>query len=54
MRRTLTVRRAPIFNSLRRMVPQVALASSVACKARRRKLSTRLAAADIFKAGFAH
>src|SRR5258708_17330920 len=39
-RRTLMVMSAPILNSLRRMVPQVALANSVACRARRRRLST--------------
>lgn len=36
MRRAETVTRAPIFRSLRRMVPQVAVANSVCCRARRR------------------
>jgi hypothetical protein len=44
MRRTLTVTSAPILNNLRRMVPQVALASSPA--ARRRKLSIRAQAIE--------
>src|SRR5258708_16891225 len=39
MRRTLMVTRAPILNSLRRMVPQVASARSVVARARRRRLS---------------
>ena len=37
---SLMVTRAPIFKSLRRMVPQVASARSVVAKARRRRLST--------------
>src|SRR5271169_6262509 len=37
MRRTLTRTRAPILSSLRRMVPQVALANGVWCRAMRRK-----------------
>src|SRR5260370_23399980 len=41
IRRTLTVTRAPILNSLRRTVPQVASARSVVCKARRRRPLTR-------------
>jgi len=36
IRRTLMVTRAPILKSLRRMVPQVASARSVACRASRR------------------
>jgi hypothetical protein len=36
MRRTLTRTRAPILSSLRRMVPQVALANGVWCRAMRR------------------
>src|SRR3977135_610849 len=41
IRRTLMVTRAPILKSLRRMVPQVASARSVACRARRRVPSIR-------------
>src|SRR5258705_7366003 len=37
MRRTLMGMRAPILSSLRRMVPQVALAYSVSCSPMRRK-----------------
>src|SRR6478735_4416698 len=37
IRRTLTRTRAPILSSLRRMVPQVALANGVWCRAMRRK-----------------
>src|SRR4029077_17608819 len=37
MRRALTRTRAPIFSSFRRMVPQVALANGVWCRAMRRK-----------------
>src|SRR5262249_41559994 len=37
MRRTLTRTRAPILSSLRRMVPQVALANGVCCNPMRRK-----------------
>src|SRR5262252_3930134 len=40
MRRTLTVTTAPIFNSLRRIEPAVALAISVPAKPRRRTAST--------------
>ena len=39
MRRTLTVTTAPIFNSLRRIDPAVALAISVPAKPRRRTAS---------------
>ena len=37
MRRTLRVTRAPIFRSFRRMVPQVAVASSVPARPMRRR-----------------
>ena len=40
MRRMLRVTRAPIFRSFRRIVPQVALASSVPARPRRRSAVT--------------
>src|SRR5262245_14356005 len=46
MRRTLTVTTAPIFNSLRRIEPAVALAISVPAKPRRRTAPTSTQASE--------